>query len=188
MTKVILFDTETTGLPKIRQNALMAKDVWPDLVSLSYYVYESNILVKKVDTIIKPEGWYIPEESVVFHKITQEIANEKGAYLQTVLEDFAEDIKGAKIIVAHNLYFDKNFIFNAMYWRRNMNPYQLWPATAVEFCTYEKYRKELGKEKKRKDLNSLYKDTFGIEPPLNAHNSLRDVEVLDSIYWKRWGR
>jgi DNA polymerase III epsilon subunit-like protein len=191
MKKVVVFDTETTGLPKARRNAVSEQYNWPDLVSLSYVVYivssTSKTLVKKVDRIILPEGWVIPEESVAFHKITQSIAETQGIHLQTVLEEFAHDIKDAYMIIAHNLYFDKNIIYNAMYWRRRMNPYSMWPQNAIEFCSYEKYRKELGKEKKRKDLNSLYSETFGTEAPQNAHNSMRDVEVLDSIFWKRWG-
>ncbi len=43
MTKVIIFDTETTGLPKKRnQNALHEPNCWPDIVSVSWSVF-SNV-------------------------------------------------------------------------------------------------------------------------------------------------
>ena len=186
----MIFDTETTGLPKVSQSALIAKDVWPDLVSLSYFIYEvsktERKLVKRVDHVIKPDDWVIPEESIAFHKITNAVAHDTGLPLKTVLEEFSRDIKNISTIVAHNLYFDKNVIFNAMYWRCGINPYSRWSKNIVEFCTFKKYKSELDDISKRKDLNSLYRDTFNTDPPANAHNSLRDVEVLDSIFWKRW--
>jgi len=192
MVKIIFFDTETTGLPKQRYiDPVALKNNWPDLVSLSYKVYDVNenakILLKTFDKIVKPTGWIIPDESVQFHKITQDIANEKGEPLETIINEFVEDLKGVYIIIAHNLEFDRNVLQSVAYWRLNKNIKNIWPSNA-EFCTFEKYKQELGQTKQKRDLNSLYLATFNKPPPPNAHNSRRDVDVLDEIFWKRWYR
>jgi DNA polymerase III epsilon subunit-like protein len=191
MVKILFFDTETTGLPKQRYiDPVLLKNNWPDLVSLSYKVYDfdgtTKTLLKTVDKIVIPNGWNIPDESVQFHKITQNIANEKGEPLEHIINEFMEDLKGVYRIIAHNLEFDKNVLINVAYWRLNKNIKHLWP-TQAEFCTFETYKKELGNTKQKKDLNSLYMTTFNKEPPANAHNSRRDVDVLDEIFWERWG-
>lgn len=189
MVKVIFFDTETTGLPKNRNICpLSQKDNWPDLVSISYKVYNfdgnNKSLIKKIDKIIKPNGWNIPLESVKFHKITQQIAEENGNELSNVIKEFIEDIKDTYLIIAHNLEFDKNVIINVGFWRLGINIKDIWP-TEAEFCSYKEYKEEGMKDKKH-DLNSLYFDTFKRSAPENAHTASRDVDVLDNIFWQRW--
>jgi hypothetical protein len=39
MVRVIVLDTETTGLPKTKQRVLDTPDCWPDLVSFSWSVF-----------------------------------------------------------------------------------------------------------------------------------------------------
>jgi DNA polymerase-3 subunit alpha len=189
MTKFVIFDTETTGLPKFsKKDAVLEKSNWPDIVSLSYVVYDisnGKKLIKKMDRIVKPQGWVIPEESVQFHHLTQEDAMENGENLYDVLANFIDDIQGARLIIAHNLRFDKNVVFNAMKWRLDINPRYMWPDNA-EFCSFEQYKREVGHTKKKLNLNAMYEDTFKKPAPLNAHNSMRDVEVLDEIFWERW--
>jgi len=189
MTKFVIFDTETTGLPKFSKiDAVLEKNNWPDIVSLSYVVYDisnGKKLIKKIDRIVKPQGWVIPEESVQFHHITQEDAMENGEDLYDVLTNFIDDIQDARLIIAHNLRFDKNVVFNAMKWRLDINPRYMWPDNA-EFCSFEQYKREVGHTKKKLNLNAMYEDTFNKPAPLNAHNSMRDVEVLDEIFWERW--
>jgi hypothetical protein len=36
-------------------------------------------------------------------------------------------------------------------------------------------------------LDELYRATFNEPAPPSAHSSDRDVEVLEKIYWARWG-
>lgn len=189
MTKFVIFDTETTGLPKNSKiDAMNEEGNWPDIVSLSYMVYDMSDgkkLIKKIDNIVKPEDWTIPEESVKFHNITQEYAMEHGAPLYDVLANFMYEIEDATIIIAHNLHFDKNVVFNALHWRLDVDPRYIWPDNA-DFCSFEQYKKEVGHMRKKLNLNAMYEDTFQKPAPKNAHNSMRDVEVLDEIFWERW--
>jgi DNA polymerase III epsilon subunit-like protein len=105
--KIVIFDTETTGLPTMRRiSAMDMKDNWPDLVSICWRTFVNRVEVTKHYYVIKPMGWVIPEEASKIHGITNEVASE-GHDMKEVLALFREDIINADRIVAHNLDFDK---------------------------------------------------------------------------------
>ena len=195
MSCTLFFDTETTGLPKYKHvDALQQEDNWPDLVSISWILYEGAGCVKRVSRIIKPAGWTIPEDSVRFHGITQEMAETTGSPLKDVLDDIREDIVRSNHIVAHNMEFDKNVLFNAFAWRNGKDPRKFW-VPSTEFCSLQKAKGELkipGKYPNSKDpykmpgLDELYVKTFNEPAPADAHNAERDVQVLEKIAWARW--
>ena len=197
MVQTLFFDTETTGLAKYKSlSALQMKGNWPDLVSICWIVYEGSERVKKEYHIIKPNGWTIPEATSRIHGITQEIAAEQGKSLDTVLESFKEDCRTVNYIVAHNMFFDRNVLFNAYAWRLETGPTTFWNAQK-EICTMQKSKNEVkipskyGKPNdmyKYPSLDELYRATFSKDPPGNAHSADRDVEVLTEIFWKRWGK
>lgn len=96
-------------------------------------------------------------------------------------------------MVAHNLEFDKNVVFNAYKWRLGMDPRRIWPK--AEICTMRKSEAELKLPSsfprpgrfKVPSLKELYIATFNTEPA-EQHNSLKDVELLCEIYWSRWSK
>jgi hypothetical protein len=192
--RILFVDTETTGLPKFRNsNALESPDNWPDIVSVSWAVYEGDRRLFIKYAVIKPLDWTIPEDSTRIHGITMDYANDKGENLQDVLEELREDFSKCSTVVAHNLEFDKNVLFNAYKWRLKFNPWHFWPQN--EFCTMIRGEPEAklpskyptsNRPYKPPTLKELYKATFGREPEGGLHNSQRDVEVLCEIYWKRW--
>ena len=194
MSRIIFLDTETTGLPRFRNiNALNQPYNWPDIVSVAWSVYESNgTLVKSCYSVIKPEDWIIPAESTKIHGITLEYAQENGRPLNQVLLEMKADLETCDSVVAHNLEFDKNVLFNAYKWRLDLNPWLLWPRD--EICTMIRSEPELklpskyptsNRLFKPPTLTELYEATFG-EKPTGQHNSQKDVEILSQIYWKRW--
>jgi hypothetical protein len=197
--KFIFFDTETTGLPALwKKDALVAPGNWPDLVSIAWWIFNINrrekTLVRKEYHVIKPEGWTISAGSYEKHGISQAAADAQGKPLATVLALFREDLAGVSRLIAHNMNFDKNVLFNAYKWRLIQDPIQFWP-TSAEFCSMEKSTAELripsrfgrpGDLWKWPGLDELYTATFGRAPPADAHNADRDVDVLQQIVWKRW--
>ena len=196
MARIIIFDTETTGLPKSRwTSALDRAGNWPDIVSICWHVYEGTTLIKKEYYIVRPDGWTIPADSTKIHGITTQAALDAGSPLASVLGIFAKDINGCHRIVAHNMAFDKNVVLGAFKWRLGVNPMGFWP-TAADFCSAEVAKGEMkmkslypkpGDLYKMPKLDELYRDTFGIDAPSDAHNAKRDVEVLEQIYFTRWG-
>jgi DNA polymerase III subunit epsilon len=103
--KVIVFDTETSGLP--------TAETKPTIVQFSYVVYDvvNNTIDKSVNEIIKqPKGYIIPQEAINIHKITNEMCEEKGVDLKPVLEEFMLDSRSCDVVVGHNISFDINMI------------------------------------------------------------------------------
>ena len=196
---LLFIDTETTGLPLVRGiNALDKKGIWPDIVSVAWCITsETGEVCKKVYSLVRPD-WKIPAESIKIHGITVEYAMEHGRPLADVLAELRADLATVDTVVAHNMEFDKNVIFNAYKWRLGQEPAWLSEAAGVaasnEICTMAKSQTELkipnpypkyGPYKSPR-LSELYMDTFGTEPA-GQHNSQSDVQALCDIYWRRWG-
>ncbi|MDD3301850.1 MAG: 3'-5' exonuclease [Patescibacteria group bacterium] len=128
----LVFDTETTGLPKNYQAPLDDFDNWPRLVQLAWQFYDGDgNLWEEENLIIKPEGFVIPEEVAKIHRISQERALTEGLPLNEVLQKFSEAIKRADFLVGHNIDFDNNIVGSEFL--RNSIPNQL--AEAKKICT-----------------------------------------------------
>jgi DNA polymerase III epsilon subunit-like protein len=195
---LLFIDTETTGLPLVRGvSAVDKKGIWPDIVSVAWRITsETGEVCKKVYSLVRPD-WKIPADSIKIHGITMEYALEHGRPLADVLAELRADLATVDTVVAHNMEFDKNVIFNAYKWRLGQEPAWLSGAGGAggkEICTMAKSQTELkipnpypkyGPYKSPR-LSELYKDTFGTEPA-GQHNSQSDVEALCDIYWRRWG-
>ena len=194
MSYLVFLDTETTGLPKNKNlNALNGRDNWPDIVSVAWAVYKDGNLMKSRYSLIKHDGWRIPAESIRIHGITEEKAEAAGNSLDKVLLELRDDLMKSEAVVAHNIDFDKNVIFNAYRWRLDLNPWLIWPAWDI--CTMNRSENELklpskfpttNRPYKSPKLSELYEATFGKKME-GAHNSQKDVEALCEIYWARWG-
>lgn len=128
----LVFDTETTGLPKNYQAPLDDFDNWPRLVQLAWQFYDGDgNLWEEENLIIKPEGFVIPEEAAKIHRISQERALTEGLPLNEVLQKFSEAIKRADFLVGHNIDFDNNIVGSEFL--RNSIANQL--AEAKKICT-----------------------------------------------------
>lgn len=180
MSQIVIFDTETNGLPTKRDVLGNAeKGVWPDILSICWMVYVDETMVKTEYHLIKPEGWAVKHTEV--HGLTQEMCETEGKPLAEVIGAFLNDVRASKYVVAHNLRFDKNVVFSAAKWRMGLDPKEFWP-WGKDFCTACKGA-VAGKIPK---LDKLFSDIFGRPAPENAHNALRDVEVLRDVFFARF--
>jgi len=186
--KVLVFDTETTGLPydyslSVRQYP----DNWPHIVSISWAVIDSNTntVVKSHCYIVKPEKWTITEESTKIHGITQSQALEFGLPLRHVMEQFNSE--QFDVMVAHNLKFDLNVVLNAIIWDLGMKDFKGF--AKQKLCTMEigtTMCKLLGRSGyKYPKLAELYQHVTGQLPKANQlHNALFDTLYLCEIIQK----
>jgi DNA polymerase III epsilon subunit-like protein len=177
---VLVFDTETTGLPKTRLPATRGPNNWPHMVSIAWIIMDGDLKKKERYAIIKPR-WTIPADSTSIHGITQKEAEEKGEDLGKVIAEFLADAPDA--IVAHNMNFDLNVLVNAMLWDLGL-PY---PKLPRQYCSMTimtdicKLPSQFGRYKPPK-LSELYKFIFNIEPEKTSlHNALFDVQLLAEI-------
>jgi DNA polymerase III epsilon subunit-like protein len=185
----LFIDTETTGLPKKRQDAEIEAGIWPDIVSIAWILTTSDgTIVTSFYTIILPTGWIIPADSTRIHGITTHIAETNGLPLRTVLGNlFCSVVNNDVQIVAHNMSFDKNVIINALKWRLGMDTSRMFKNT---FCTMEAGRSitklpGIGRELYRcPKLSVLYSHLFGKEPNIELHNALNDAFICMKIYFK----
>ncbi len=197
--RTLVFDTETTGLPKTQIITPETLNAWPHIVQFSYIIFDTdtNKIVKIKDCIIKvPDGVTISEENSKIHGITTEISLAKGVSLKPVLEEFFEDLNAADHIVGHNVSFDINMIkaeINRLILDSldvnevvNLHEYLTVLKTTnniyctmqetIELCAIEMKDKFGRPYKKFPKLVELYQKMFGVTPK-NLHNSLNDVIV-----------
>jgi len=105
----LIFDTETTGLPKDWKQPFTNTENWPRLVQLAWQLHdETGKLLAQENYIIKPDGFEIPYAVSKVHGITTERANQDGVDIKVALEAFHSDLKKSKYNVGHNIEFDVN--------------------------------------------------------------------------------
>ena len=100
----LIFDTETTGLPKDYNAPITNSDNWPRMVQISWQLHDAKGQLMEVKNyIIKPEDYEIPYAVVKVHGITTERAEKQGLDLAKVLEEFNEALQKANFIIGHNI-------------------------------------------------------------------------------------
>jgi DNA polymerase III epsilon subunit-like protein len=181
----IIYDTETTGLPKSWSAPYADSDNWPRLVSLSWILTDGK---KKAefDFIIKPEGFEIPENVAQIHGITTEKALAEGQDLSMVLTAFRACLVASGAVVAHNLSFDLG-ILSAEYFRLYKD--ERFNETMKDkklICTMLTAHKagingNHGGQGKWPKLIELYQNLFN-ESFEGAHNSMADTRACERIF------
>jgi len=92
----LIFDTETTGLPRDKNAPITDFDNWPRAVQLAWQLLDNNgLLLESGNRIIRPEGFTIPFNASRVHGITTELALRDGHKLEEVLADFQQVLNKA---------------------------------------------------------------------------------------------
>jgi DNA polymerase III subunit epsilon len=184
--KVLIFDTESTGLPVEEKDPFHYPEYWPRLVQLAWILADDEQILEEQSYIISPEGFTIPRSAIEVHGITNERAKEEGRSLQDVLAIFSEALGKAEIIVGHNVSFDRSVV-TAEFARTKQNapilglPYHCTMKSTADVCKIPS--KMRGKGFKWPSLNELYSHLFE-EPFEDAHNALADVRACSRCYFE----
>jgi DNA polymerase III epsilon subunit-like protein len=192
--KVLVFDTETTGLPEENNVSILDTFRWPYIIQLSFIYYDTEIndAIDYYDSIIKlPENIMIPEDSIKIHGITNKTMREKGISIRTALKKFNDILKECDIVVGHNISFDKRMIMVECIRNKTSQYFTRGEDKKPEFCTM-KNSKNICKIKivnfkgeeyfKNPKLSELYNFIFK-EEPKNLHNSFVDVLLCLRCYF-----
>lgn len=189
----LVFDTETTGLPKKNQH----EELQPHVVQLAGKLFdEDKRVVHELNHIIKPDGWAIPQESITVHGITEDKASKYGLSRRSVLAMFSNIVKKADILVAHNAQFDLK-ILNLQYKREGIPS----PLIGKEvYCTQANSTdilklpptdrmKEYGYGEcfKSPTLRELCEFFFWGWDETKAHDAIYDVEQCARAYFRLKG-
>lgn len=194
--KVLVFDTETTGLPKERNASITQTELWPHIIQLSYILYDVNsrkVIVDCDDIIKLGNDIEISEESINIHKITRQISQKKGISLKKAIRKFNEAMDKAHVIVGHNIEFDKNMIMVSCIRLNEPQRFTINNIRKPEYCTMKKTT-ELCKIPKKNNktgeiywkyprLSELYEKLFH-ETPHGCHNAMADVIFCLRCYVK----
>lgn len=184
MSKYIVFDVETTGLPKNFNNSPKLFNLWPRIVQFSWIIVD-NEKIKEKSYIVKPENYIIPLESTKIHNISNKEAILNGIELEKVLHYFEEDCKNTNLLIAHNAKFDTNIILSSCY---KINKDVDFIKNKKIICTMKNTTKLCslpGKYGfKYPKLQELYFFLFNKNPTEKLHNSLEDSRVTLKCYKK----
>ncbi len=107
----LIFDTETTGIPRNKTAPLSDLENWPRLIQIAWQLHDANgKLLTQHNYIIKPEGFDIPYKAEQVHGVSTKRALDEGHDLKHVLNLFLEDLNKTSRLVGHNIEFDINII------------------------------------------------------------------------------
>ncbi|WP_299398644.1 DNA polymerase III subunit alpha [uncultured Gelidibacter sp.] len=181
----LIFDTETTGLPKRWDAPISDTDNWPRCIQIAWQLHDAmGNCIEHQDYLVKPEGFNIPYDAEKIHGISTELAQQQGVPLAEVLEKFNAALAKTKFVVGQNVGFDLN-IMGAEFYRENVaNVLQELPV--LDTCTehtatlcqlpggrYGKF--------KLPTLTELHQYLFN-QPFAEAHNATADVEATTRCF------
>ena len=181
----LIFDTETTGLPKRWDAPITDTDNWPRCVQIAWQLHdELGNLIEHQDFLVKPEGFNIPYEAEQIHGISTALAEEEGVLLSEVLDAFNKALLQTKFVVGQNVGFDIN-IMGCEFHREGVES-PLTELPVLDTCT--EHTAELSKipggrggKFKLPTLTELHEFLFG-EPFAEAHNATADVEATTRCF------
>jgi DNA polymerase III subunit alpha len=181
----LIFDTETTGLPKNYKAPVSDSDNWPRMVQLAWQLHDSTgKLLTAKNYIVKPDGYDIPIGVSKIHGITTERAERDGHDLKLVLEELKIDLENTNYNVGHNIEFDINIV-GAEFFRlgidNNLSAKQDIDTmkSSVDFCAIPGGRGGRFKYPSLTDLHKkLFNKGFG-----DAHDAAYDVDATARCFF-----
>jgi DNA polymerase-3 subunit alpha len=183
----LIFDTETTGLPKKWAAPITDTDNWPRCVQIAWQLHdEMGNLVEHQDYLIQPEGFNIPYDAESVHGISTELAQQQGIPLAEMLEKFNISLSKAKFIVGQNLGFDVNIMgceFHRMGIQSPMSSMPILDTCTEVTASLLQLPGGRGGKFKLPTLTELHQYLFG-QPFAEAHNATADVEATTRCFFE----
>jgi len=182
----LIFDTETTGLPKRDKAPISEVDNWPRVVQIAWQLHdEDGDLTEHGNLLIQPDGFEIPYSAEKIHGISTEKARTHGLPLVEALEKFNESVVKSTFLVGHNIRFDINAL-GAEFIRSGLMSDFL---QKEQVCTMRSSTDHLklpggrGGKFKPPKLMELYESLFE-EQFMEAHNAAADVEATARCFFE----
>lgn len=198
MKKVLVIDTETTGLPVNMNRPYTDVANWPHMLSVAWITnFEPGIdyEIMNIDGfIIAPRPGVVNSPgAMAINGITPAIQKEKGLSIEFVLAKLAVKMDEADIIVAHNAIFDRNIIGAEFERAGFLLPEKKWICTKEDVgnllelpptAAQRKYRPEITYKQPR--LDELYQFLFNTQVPGREqnHGALQDAQACWNCFWE----
>lgn len=176
----LIFDTETTGLPKRFNAPVEDLDNWPRVVQIAWQLHDkTGKLLEAQNLIVKPDGFVIPFNAEKVHGISTQRAIDEGQDLKEVLALFNKSVEQAEVLIGHNIVGFDNMVMGAEYLRMKMEN----PIPSKDTCDTMKDTVDFvaipggrGGRFKFPSLTELHKKLFG-EGFGDAHDAAYDVSA-----------
>lgn len=180
----LIYDTETTGLPKNFSAPVSDSENWPRLVQVAWQLHNNmGELIEVKNFIVRPEGFTIPFNAEKIHGISTQRALDEGVDLAFVLEEFNKAVAQSDFVVGHNIIFDIN-IMGAEFYRTQIQTSLLTEKSidtkneGTDFCAIPGGRGGKFKWPTLTELHlKLFKEGFA-----EAHNASADVEATTRCF------
>ena len=186
-------DVETIGLPYFKINNGIKSYYNPNdhkkydmsrVIRIGYIIYDvCGNKTKERQYIVKPNDFIITKSK--FHNITHDIAIKDGSNINTIYNNFMNDIEGIKRFIGHNIEFDIN-VLAAEFSRNNKSIDNIMkinqictmkicePMFKIGSCYFNTY--------KYPSLAESLKLLFDIDYKLN--DALTNAKYTGNIYFK----
>lgn len=203
--RILVIDTETSGLPTQRNASPENTKVWPHIVQIAAILYKCPYegrpgrVIKRYKATVQPTDWTIDPGSEKVHGISTENAKKTGIPIGDALNTITELAKSANAICCHNVAFDMPVILSE-YYRQGVikTPLDTPIGRLPAICTMEIGKKmcRLLTEGTRKNgdkylyykspkLSEMYEYLFKKDFEGKYHDALADceatVEILDAL-------
>ena len=181
----LIFDTETTGLPKSWNAPITDTDNWPRCVQIAWQLHdEMGNILEHNDFLIQPDGYNIPYDAERIHGISTDLALEQGIALDEGLELFNEALQKTTFIVGQNLGFDINIMgceFHRLGVENNLTELPVLDTCTERTALMCQIPGGRGGKFKLPTLTELHNHLFGTGFG-EAHNATADVEATTRCF------
>ena len=183
----LIFDTETTGLPRNYNAPISDSNNWPRAVQIAWQLHDQwGALIEHQDFLIAPDGFDIPYDAEKVHGISTLLAEKQGVPIAEVFAAFNEALSKAQYVVGQNIGFDIN-IMGAEFYRYGVES-RLDKLPVIDTCTEAtanlcKIEGGRGGKYKFPSLTELHSFLFGV-PFAEAHNATADVEATARCFFE----
>ena len=181
----LIFDTETTGLPKRWKAPITDTDNWPRCIQIAWQLHDDmGRCLEHQDFLIRPEGFNIPYDAEKIHGISTELASEQGIDLVDVLELFNIALSKTNFVVGQNVGFDLNIMgceFHRLEVVSCLNQLPILDTCTEKTASMCQIPGGRGGKFKLPTLTELHQFLFN-KPFGDAHNATADVEATTRCF------
>jgi len=181
----LIFDTETTGLPKRWNAPITDTDNWPRCIQIAWQLHDDmGRCLEHQDYLIHPEGFNIPYDAEKIHGISTELASEQGLGLSEVLDLFNIALSKATFVVGQNVGFDLNIMgceFHRLQLDSPLNQLPILDTCTEKTASMCQIPGGRGGKFKLPTLTELHQFLFN-KPFGEAHNATADVEATTRCF------
>lgn len=180
----LFFDTETTGVPDDYDAPVSDIENWPRVVQIAWAGYDRRAQKRNAKSyVIRPDGYRIPRDAERVHGISTSRAQRIGVSIADVLDELADAIEKASVMVAHNIDFDSKVVGAEFYRLGIRRPFR----GKGQICTMKEstdYCALPGRYgNKRPKLAELHLKLFN-KKLKDAHDALSDVTTCAKCFFE----